>query len=502
MPTNHYDIIVLGDEFGGLVAATLCARRGLRVLLAQSGHAPASYQLGPYRLPTEPLHLVSLGSPAVRRVLDELHFHHLLKRKLRHAEPYQLVGPDARIAVDLDDAALAREIERELGAGSPLVGACERATQIAELLDPVFSLDIAVPPTGFWERREVGRTATRLTSDAGAWSDELGGPLERAFFALPALFGAEVAPAAVTPVTAARAFAAWRQGLPRLPGDWDTLRGIFHDKFTSHNGELRAVQVESLVSSWGKVTGVKLEGGEELGASHVIAAMPVAELAQLCDRKLAKRLGELSETLVVGGYRYTLNLVLDEVGVPEGMGQSVLMVGDPEAPLVGENALSITVDQPDGEARVAVTVQAVCPAPEGGAPQAALDDALANLRVAVRERLEMVMPFYAEHVRVVHSPHESAPAESRDRLADDIELAQLLEPRPLWQLPDEPLLGVAGLGYQPGVKQLTLASRQVLPGLGLEGEMTAGWCAARLACEALGKKRDYLKDEVLNVGRT
>ena len=49
--------------------------------------------------------------------------------------------------------------------------------------------------------------------------------------------------------------------------------------------------------------------------------------------------------------------------------------------------------------------------------------------------------------------------------------------------------------------EFTLGSSQVLPGLGLEGEMAVGWCVAKLVCEALGKKKDYLKDEVLTVGR-
>jgi hypothetical protein len=31
--------------------------------------------------------------------------------------------------------------------------------------------------------------------------------------------------------------------------------------------------------------------------------------------------------------------------------------------------------------------------------------------------------------------------------------------------------------------------------------MAVGWCVAKLVCEALGKKKDYLKDEVLTVGR-
>jgi phytoene dehydrogenase-like protein len=500
MPTNHYDLIVLGDDFSGLVAATLCARRGLRVLLATTGRAATSYQLGPYKLPTEPLPLVGLSSPAVRRVLDELHFQHLLKRKLRTPHPaFQLVGPDVRVAIDQDEAALARELERELtGSGTDpgaMLAACDDASRLVAHLDPVFAMDIAVPPTGFWERREIGRTADRLLEEAGQWGQRLATGLARALFALPAAFGASSDPAALGAVTCARAFAEWRQGVSRLPGDWEALRATFLDKFTSHNGEVRTVVPESLSTSWGKVTGLVLEGGEELGAGQLVAAMPVGELAPLCEKKVARRLGEIGEGMEAGAYRYTLNLVLDGIGVPEGMGANLLMVGDPDRPLVGDNALALFADQPDSEARVLITVQAICPAPAGGG---GLDDALANLRVGVRQRLESVMPFYSDHVLCAHSPNESAPAEG---LADAGELAQLVPPRPLWRLPAEPLLGVAGLPYQLGIKQLTLGSSQILPGLGLEGEMAVGWCAAKLVCEALGKKKDYLKDEVLTVGR-
>jgi hypothetical protein len=35
-----------------------------------------------------------------------------------------------------------------------------------------------------------------------------------------------------------------------------------------------------------------------------------------------------------------------------------------------------------------------------------------------------------------------------------------------------------------------------MPGLGLEGELEVGWCAALIACSG-SKKKDYLKDEVL-----
>jgi phytoene dehydrogenase-like protein len=502
MPTNHYDLIVLGDDFSGLVAATLCARRGMRVLCATTARAPTSYQLGPYKLPTEALPLVGLASPAVRRVLDELHFQHLLKRKLRTAHPaFQLVGPDLRVAVDSDENSLARELERELGgtATDPaaVAAAGDEASRLVSHLDPVFSMDIAVPPTGFWERREIGRTADRLVDDATRWSHKLGSSLARALFSLPGVFGSNCDPAALGDVTRARAFAEWRQGVSRLPGDWEALRAVFLDKFTSHNGEVRAVVPEALSTSWGKVTGLVLEGGEELGAAHMVSALPIAELAPLCEKKVAKRLYEVGEGMEVGAYRYTLNLVLDAVGVPEGMGAHVLVVGDPDQPLAGDNALALYADQPDSEARILLTVQAICPAPQGGGA-GALDDMLANLRVAVRQRLESVMPFHSDHVLLAHSPHESAPPEG---LGPEVEMAQILAPRPLWRMPPEPLLGVAGLPYQVGIKQLTLGSSQILPGLGLEGEMAVGWCVAKLVCEALGKKKDYLRDDVLTVGR-
>ncbi|HEU5060008.1 MAG TPA: hypothetical protein VFU21_25930 [Kofleriaceae bacterium] len=499
MPTSHYDLIVLGDDFSGLVAATLCARRGMRVLYATIGRAPTGYQLGPYKLPTEPLPLVGLASPAIRRVLDELHFQHLLKRKLRTGQPaVQVVGPDLRVSIEPDEASLARELERELTgtAADPAraLASAEEASRLVSHLDPVFSMDIAVPPTGFWERREIGRTADRLTEEAARWSRDLGSDLVRALFSLPAVFGANSDPAALGDVTRARAFSEWRQGIARLAGDWEALRGIFLDKFTSHNGEVRQVVPESLSTSWGKVTGLVLEGGEEIGAGHMVSALPVAELAALCEKKVAKRLHELGEEMQVGAYRYTLNLVLDAVGVPEGMGPSVLVVGDPAQPLLGDNALALFADQPDAEQRVLITVQAICPAAGAGE----LDDRLANLRVGVRERLESVMPFHAGHVLCAHSPNESAPPEG---LPGDAALPQVMAPRPLWRLPSDPLLGVAGVPYQAGIKQLTLGSSQVLPGLGLEGEMAVGWCVAKLVCEALGKKKDYLKDEVLTVGR-
>lgn len=492
MPTNTYDLIVIGDDFAGLVAGTLCASRGMRVLVCKTTDRKASYNLGPYRLPVSALPFVGLTSPAVKRVVDELHFDHLLKRKLRAHEPaFQLVGPDARIDVDADELHLAKELSRELPGLDEAAQLCEAAGEIARQFDPVLGQDVAFPPAKFWERREVSRNMTRLAEEAARWFETVEGhELVRAFVELPAALGSRTNPFSLSPEARARTFTMWRRGTPRISGDWQTLRDVFEEKLTTHSGEIRRARIAELTFSWGKVSGIRLDSGEELGAGHVIAAMPVADLMPLVEKKKPKRLAQCIEKVSAAGYRYTLNLVVDEAAIPEGMADTVLVVADATAPLIGDNAFAIYVGEPDSEARAVVTVEAVCAAPEEGT---SLDDLFADLRVGLRQKLEMVMPFFSEHVLLAHSPHEAIPAEGGD---GELQLPHALPPQPMWSSQLEGYMGVTGVPYSVGVKHLTLASSQILAGLGLEGDFASGWCAAKLACAALGKKRDPARTDL------
>ena len=73
MPSNTYDLVVLGDDLAALVCATLCARRGMRTLVLGEDR-PARYALGPHKLPVEPaLWPVGPGSPGERvLIVDDL----------------------------------------------------------------------------------------------------------------------------------------------------------------------------------------------------------------------------------------------------------------------------------------------------------------------------------------------------------------------------------------------------------------------------------------------
>lgn len=493
MPSSTYDVVVLGDELAGLVSATLCASRGLRVLLVESGTRRCGYQLGPFRLPEAPLPLHGLTSPAATRVIEELHFQHLLKRKLADGEhTAQVVGPDARVALAADPMELAQELARELpgSEGSTLADAADR---IAEAVDALFSADLAVPPTGFFERREIGRIDDRIAAASDAFDLEAAPAPLAALLRLPAAASAHQLAADLPPAAVARALAAWRRGVPRLPGDLEALREIFLDKFTSHNGERREGRAHELLVGWNKVTGVRLDDGDEIGASHLIAAMPVGDLVPLFGKKVPKRLRQLDDAIEPAGYRYTLHVIVDAIAVPEGMGDAVVCAFDPDAPLALDNALALYLDRLDDRARVVVSAQAALPAPPDGT---SLEVAFAALRRRVRDRMAEIMPFAESHVLAVHSPLEAAPAEGYGEPT-----LPPSPPPPLWRCDLEAEALLAALPSSVGVKQLSLASSQILPALGLEGELAAGWSAARLACAAGGKKRDYLKGEAIAQSR-
>jgi len=58
--------------------------------------------------------------------------------------------------------------------------------------------------------------------------------------------------------------------------------------------------------------------------------------------------------------------------------------------------------------------------------------------------------------------------------------ARPLIPPPVYALSVPRAFDAMGLPHETGIKHLTLASRENLPGLGLEGELVSGWGLARL----------------------
>jgi phytoene dehydrogenase-like protein len=494
VPSNTYELVVLGDDLAALVCATLCARRGMRTLVL-GDERPVRYALGPHKLPIEPaMWPVAQGSGG-DRVLKELHAEMGLRRKLREPRiAAQLVGPDLRL--DLGADRVAAEVAREAGKDADAwLERWQKAGEVARLADPLLASEHAFPPVGFFERREVTKLAEVADEAAKAWWEEASkDPHANLWKHLAAI---ALRHPSAPPLAVARAIDAWRAGPPALRGDGDAVRELLIEKLTSATGEVRSGKITEANISWGKISSLTLANGDDIGCGQLVSSYSPARLAELLGKKAPKRLTEIAEGLELVGYRYTLNVVLDEAGIPEHMAPTVAVVADPTKDPVGANAFSIHLGESDDAGRVVATIAAVLPA-DGITEPEKLAPKCAALRQALWQQLGEVMPFFEKHLVLAHSPFETTlPHVPGGRGSYDVPKNLPLTMSPVFKGSIEGTAQLGAAAYVIGLKNVTLTGDLVLPSLGTEGALVSGWSAAKVACALAGKKKDYLRDEVV-----
>ena len=491
MSTSFYDVVVLGSDLAATVGGAVLAHRGFRVLMAGIP-VEERYTIGPYSLPRAPLAFVGIEGPTLKRIVGELNLVQLLRRRLEPNRPaYQLLLPDHRIDIGDD---LGRELAREMPDGAAAFEtAAARAAEVSAAIEGILSQDLILPPDGFWDRRDANRVAARLPAPdedlLSALPDKH--PL-RAAYLMPAHFGAAFDD--VGPVSIARLGDLHRRGTFRLDGGREGLRGLLLDRLKTHSGEVRPDLVpKAILTKRGKVTGVQFEGrNESIGCAHVLCGMGADRVAQLVadgGEKPPKRLLEAG-AIKPAAWRYLVHLVAPLDALPDALGRLAYVVGDLGQPLTGANALTLHLADGYGQHAV-LSVEAHTPnTPDGASPEA-----LRALRTAVRRELDKQLPFVDRHLLLVHSPHDGFAPEGVDGERGQAPPPVTMEP--IWAMPrDDRPLGFCGLPHGTGIKHLLLASRQVLPGLGVEGELAAGWAAARLVLQT-ERKRDLVKGAVL-----
>lgn len=479
--TNHYDLIVLGSDVAGLVAAALVARRGKRVLVIPHGPADGGYKVEGRTLPLRLAPVVHMGTAPTARVWTELG---LAQQVRRLHEPIDhrmhVVLPSGRVDLTPASGNVVHEAARlwpdDPAAGEAWDMAQRWAEATDEVLDPLLASDNALVGGGFWGRRFLARVEGQLPK---ADVDEMQ-PLPedhelRRVGAAAVPWLQHLHPTQLGKAASLRLQGLWHRGPEDMPGGEAALRTLLLQRIELHSGEVkRDLRVAELLLKRSRVVGVSLLGKRDrYGCDHLIIATDPLRLLDgpLVPELLPRALLEVLQGVHVAAQRFVMHAEVASRGLSPALDPLALCLpeGAPDDP-VGNTYVRVRPGASEDLRRVSICH--IVP------PQAST----AGLRERLLDALDArgVLPFVHDHVRWVHSPHDGRSlTDARGRDVSERATPPTVHPMdPLYAISKPPSLGVGVLSTESGLKALHFACRLTLPGLGLEGEFAAGTAAA------------------------
>jgi hypothetical protein len=498
-----YDVCVIGSQLGGVLAGALLARRGYRVLHVEHDGLGAAYEDGGYVLPYAPALFPSLRLlPAAEQALRELGLTTDTLRALEPCSPdLQILLPHHRVDLAHDPPHRLAEIQREWPNDvKRLEGALKDVQRYFDAAAPFLKALPPLPAIGFGERRSVSKAIKFAASAPGAPAESveeadafkgledhpLVSALRTAARFLSYLDGD------LAPIGMMRLLGGILRGSYRLTGGYQGLREAIRRKIAESRGETMGGDdtvaiAQRLEVDGGRVAAVRLQNSPNAWVARVfIAATDAPAFRRLLPPTEAEgKLGQLLARVKPRRQLFALNLVVKTAALPPALGDSVLALRDASGPDAIDNAILLQVlparrDRGKGATEIVSDERVVCAA--GFVPADARDEGdghLSALGAQIREAVADAIPFFERHLLRESLPSLVAPPERR---------GSRLLPHPLYAVDLEQTLGLTGLPRRAHYKNLVFAGREVVPGLGLEGEFHAGLQAALEAQELLGKK--------------
>lgn len=502
MATNHYDAVVCGEDLAGLITATILGRRGLRVLLVGHDRTPLTISAGPYVLPATPGLLPPPDSEPVERVFHELNDTPIVRRRAPAQMPaIQLVFGKDRINVGPENGPLLSQIENLFPADLAAAGnALENLAMVNGRLEPILGSDVTLPPTGFWERREVSRFEGQLPrNDVDLLAPlPVHHPLRAAIIAVAAL-GCRFAPSDLGQAPLARAFERGRRGCHQLPGGIADLRGLFLNKLATVSGEIREQSAPlELIYKRGRVVALRIRPRDEIvGLEQLVWSSPIASLVPLLDEKSARRVSEDAAGIRPACLRYCVVFLVQAAAITAEIGPRMISVLDPQRSLMEDNAIAVTVGSAQrSEGHIPLWVECLVPAAVVEREPAYLSVVRSRMRV----HLANLVPSLEEHLLAVASAHDGLAPEvlrSNERTTGSYGPIPA-RPMPAVLNSDLPRsLDVGAVLHETPIKNLHIASAENLPGLGVEGDFISAWGVARLINGAVRKRMGVVRRAVL-----
>ncbi|MBL4685865.1 MAG: hypothetical protein JKY37_14820 [Nannocystaceae bacterium] len=456
------------------------------------GPAGGTYHLGGQSFSLDTAPVVHLATPPAQRVFTELGLWQQIRRQDTRVDSLvHLVLPEHRL--DLVPGGSNWPTETERGwPGDAIEAAWSLRSRWAEatdaVLDELLSTEHALMADGFWSRRFLNRVAGQLPGPDVDDLEPLSAdhPLRLAARAAePWLL--DLSPAQLGKAASLRLFELWRRGPHDVPGGVHYVRKALLQRIELHSGEVKPeLRVAELQIKRGRVVGVSLLGKRsQYGCEHMVIATDPRPLLDdtLPREQIPKQLANTLVAIESAAYRYVLHLEVKERGLSPALAGMAVCVPSSAGPHavdaewaehgVGMTYLRVGAGAREDLRRVSITHIAQA----GADPVAMREQVLAELD----ERA--VLPFCRDHIELMHSPHDGLdPCDGHgNRLtALSPDAGMPLPPATIEVLQGEPSLGLGMLPHLSGIKNVCLAGRLTLPGLGMEGEFAAGTMAAGL----------------------
>ncbi|MFO0651610.1 MAG: hypothetical protein U0326_35640 [Polyangiales bacterium] len=488
-PRSFYEVVVVGASLASLSAGALLARRGFRVAVLGHGTRPRTYEYDGLALRRDLGCVEFLEAPAFRRVMSELALLPAVRRRAQPLDPaWQVVLPQQRLDVYADPERRLAELDREFPeVHRPVEDFYANLDRANASLDKLFGADVTWPPSGFFERR----AARRASPDQPFGADGLKGDVFaefaadhpfRTFVDAQARFSGSLDPDRMTPVARTRLHSAARRGVFLSEGGIDGVRRLLEERILQHGGDVRSRdEADRVTLRRGHVESVVLAGTDEvLGCGFVVTSLDAAAAQRLTGQPSSRAYAIKQLAVRPRYYRYVLNVAVHAEAIPVGMAPRVYFVADRRRPLAEENLLAVECAPADAQGRVVITVCALL-------PRSAVEEGEAYLhrvRGRVLASLGELVPFLDRHVLVVDSPHDGHPLEDRVKSTSvQLEARWSGAAEPMEAVDDrgpDSFMGVCGLPVRADVGGMLLVGRQVVPGLGVEGQLLAALTASAM----------------------
>lgn len=500
---HHYDVAILGTQPAGVLAAALLAKRGRRVLLVDHGESVLSYRRRGLRLPLTPTLVPTLErSPATKRVHEELG---ILPQWRTTATPlrttFQAVLPQHR----LDIRPAAEDVLSEVSLEFP-----ELRDAVANFFERLFALDDEatrlleergpLAPDGPFKklRARVG-TSPPARLDAPLETNDLmaGIPLDhplREVLLGPLTFFGHLDADNPSTLHGVRLMANYFRGAVDFADSvegWPTfLRRVAEEAGVDYR---RSAIVRRVEISRRRVSALELEDdrlpyradffvSNTLGNPRELMATADLHPRFALDQERARPVGGL----------FVVNLMVRPEVIPCGLHRIAFLLNgrrqqrddepkDPPLMLRHYSALdSAAARNGNGngdsksESETYEVLSVACPVRVADIQHS--PERFSLLKEQILGRVRRVVPFLDDHLVDVSS--------ASDTTAWDIESepnVRRIDPwtlHPIYETPERPFLGVSVRSLRTYYKNLLHCGRDVVPGLGVEGDYITAWSVA------------------------